>query len=130
MRYMLNIYTDESRWSTATPDDIAQTMAAYEAFGQEVNEKGVYRAGDGLQPTSAATTVRVRDGETLVTDGPFAETKEQLGGFYLLDCKDLDEAIEWAAKIPGAKVGTIEVRPVMDYEAVGMRNHSAAAAQS
>jgi hypothetical protein len=130
MRYMLNIYTDESRWATATPEDIGQTMAAYEAFGREVTDKGAYRAGDGLQPTSAATTVRVRDGETLVTDGPFAETKEQLGGFYLLECKDLDEAIEWAAKIPGAKIGTIEVRPVMDYEAVGMRDHDAAAAQS
>ena len=130
MRYMLNIYTDESRMATATPEDIAQTMAAYEAFGREVSEKGGYRAGDGLQPTSAATTVRVRGGETVVTDGPFAETKEQLGGFYLLECKDLDEAMEWAAKIPGAKVGTIEIRPVMDYEAIGYRHQEAAAAQS
>ena len=77
-------------------------MEAYGAFGQEIEEKGVHVAGEGLQPTATATTVQVRDGERLVTDGPFAETKEQLGGFYLLECKDLDEAIGWAAKIPGA----------------------------
>ena len=78
-------------------------MAAYGAFGQEIEARGVHVAGEGLQPTATATTVRVRDGERLVTDGPFAETKEQLGGFYLLECKDLDEAIGWAAKIPGAR---------------------------
>ena len=93
-------------------------MDAYGAFGQEIEDSGVYVAGEGLQPTATATTVRVRDGERLVTDGPFAETREQLGGFYLLECKDLDEAIGWAAKIPGAQVGSIEVRPVMDYEAM------------
>ena len=76
-------------------------------------------AGDGLYPTATATTVRVRDGERTVTDGPFAETKEQLGGFYVLDVKDLDEAIEWAAKIPGAQFGSIEIRPVMVYDEAG-----------
>ena len=112
----------------ATPEQIQQTMAAYGAFGQEIEEKGVHVAGEGLQPTATATTVRVRDGERLITDGPFAETKEQLGGFYLLDCKDLDEAIGWAAKIPGAQSGHVEVRPVMDYEAMRADDAGAAAA--
>ena len=119
MRYMLNIYGDESGWDAATPDEIQAVMAAYEAFGREARDKGAYVAGDGLQPSATATLVRVRDGNRQLQDGPFAETKEQLGGFYLLECKDLDEAIEWASKIPGAHTGTIEVRPVMDYDAVG-----------
>jgi len=94
-------------------------MEAYGAFGEAAKEAGVLLGGEGLQPTSTATTVRVRDGEALTTDGPFAETREQLGGYYLLDCKDLDDAISWAAKIPGAQNGSVEVRPVMDYEAMG-----------
>jgi hypothetical protein len=128
MKYLLSIYTDESRWDSATPEDIQETMSAYDAFGREAHERGAYLAGEGLQPTSTATTVRVRNGERLITDGPFAETKEQLGGFYLLECKDLDEAIELAAKIPGAKSGSIEVRPVMDYEAVAAQTQDASAA--
>jgi hypothetical protein len=76
----------------------------------------VKNTGEALLPTSAATTVRVRDGETLTTDGPFAETKEQLGGFYLLDCPDLDDAIKWAARIPGARTGSVEIRPVMEFD--------------
>ena len=116
MRYMLNIYIDESRLDSATPEDVAAVMDAYEAFGREARDRGAYVAGEGLQPAATATLVRVRDGERLLTDGPFAETKEQLGGFYLVECEDLDEAIEWAAKIPGAQAGTIEVRPVMDYD--------------
>ena len=127
MRYMLTIFTDERGMTEATPEQIRQTMEAYGAFGQEIEDKGVYVAGEGLQPTATATTVRVRDGERLVTDGPFAETKEQLGGFYLLECKDLDEAIGWAAKIPGAQLGTVEVRPVMDYEAMRAGDAGAAA---
>jgi hypothetical protein len=94
-------------------------MAAYGAVGEAMQEAGVILGGEGLQPTSTATTVKVRDGETLTTDGPFAETREQLGGYYLLECKDLDDAIGWAARIPGAQHGSIEVRPVMDYEAAG-----------
>ena len=123
MKYLLSIYTDESSWDSATPEQIKETMEAYYAFGREVEERGAYLAGEGLQPTAAATTVRVRKGERLLTDGPFAETKEQLGGFYLLECKDLDEAIELAAKIPGAQSGSVEVRPVMDYEAAGAPQH-------
>jgi hypothetical protein len=92
---------------------------AYGAVTQEMNEKGVFVAGDGLHPTQTATTVRVREGDREVTDGPFAETKEQLGGFYVLDVKDLDEAIEWAAKIPGSQFGSVEIRPVMVYDEAG-----------
>ena len=118
MKYMLNIFTDERGMTDATPEQIQQTMEAYGAFGQEIEAKGIHLAGEGLQPTATATTVQVRDGETIVTDGPFAETREQLGGFYLLECKDLDEALDWAKKIP-VRTGSIELRPVMDYEASG-----------
>jgi hypothetical protein len=128
MKYLLSIYTDESSWDSATPEQIKETMEAYYAFGREVEERGAYLAGEGLQPTAAATTVRVRKGERLITDGPFAETKEQLGGFYLLECKDLDEAMELAAKIPGAQSGSVEVRPVMDYEAAGAPQHDTSTA--
>jgi hypothetical protein len=129
MKYLLTIYTDESDSDTATPEDVRGIMAAYEAFGREASEAGVLLGGEGLQPTATATTVRVRDGEPMLTDGPFAEAREQLGGYYLLDCRDLDEAIGWAAKIPGAQRGAVEVRPVMDYEAMGSEapGHDAAA---
>ena len=119
MQYLLTIYDDETTWNDVTPEQSAQVMEAYGAFGEAAKEAGVLLGGEGLQPTSTATTVRVRDGEALTTDGPFAETREQLGGYYLLDCKDLDDAISWAAKIPGAQNGSVEVRPVMDYEAMG-----------
>jgi hypothetical protein len=115
MRYLLSIHTDESGFADATPEDLSRMRAAYMAFTDEVEAAGVLRGGDGLQPSSTATTVRVRDGEPLFTDGPFAETREQLGGYYLLDCADLDEALRWAAKIPGAAFGAVEVRPVLDY---------------
>jgi hypothetical protein len=115
MRYMLLIYTNEANDASATPADLEATMTAYNAFTKEVMESGALKAGDALHPTSAATTVRVRNGKTLTTDGPFAETKEQLGGFYMVEAKNLDEAIAWAAKIPGAKHGSIEVRPIMEF---------------
>lgn len=111
MRYLLLIYNDESN-----PDPSPHMHEKWGAYTQEVQAKGLMEGGEGLQPTSTATTVRVRDGRTVTTDGPFAETKEQLGGFYLLNCKDLDEAIEYAAKIPTAPTGSIEVRPIMLYE--------------
>jgi len=131
MKYLCAIYGDESQMANATLEQGSQTMAAYEAFTTEVRDAGAMLGGEGLQPSSTATTVRVRDGERLLTDGPFAETKEQLGGFYLLECQNLDEAIEWAAKIPGAAHGAIEVRPVMDYEGAGEAGaERSAAAQS
>ena len=127
MKYMLTIYADEGRWDQVSPEDMKGIMDAYYAFGDEAEKAGVLVAGEGLQRTHTATTVRVRDGGRLTTDGPFAETKEQLGGFYLLDCRDLDEAIEWASKIPGAQTGSVEVRPVMVFE--GAPSGDAAAAQ-
>ena len=120
MKYLLTIYTDESRFAETTPEDVGQMMSDYEKFGRDATEAGVMRGGEGLQPSGTATVVRVRDGETLTSDGPFAETREQLGGYYLLDCRDLDDALGWAARIPGAQTGAIEVRPVMNYEAAGL----------
>jgi hypothetical protein len=119
MKYLLTIYGDESGWDSATPEQVGAIMAAYDEFGEKVKAAGAMLGGEGLASSSTATTVSVRDGETITTDGPFAETREQLGGYYLLDCKDLDEAIGWAAQIPGARDGSVEVRPVMDYEAMG-----------
>jgi hypothetical protein len=131
MKYLCTIYGEESGWSDATPEQMAEVMAAYNAFSEEAGAAGVILGGEGLEPTSAATTVRVRDGERVLSDGPFAETKEQLGGFYLLECASLDEAIDWAAKIPGAATGSVEVRPVMNYDAVGGEDaRQSAAAQS
>ena len=116
MKYMLTIFNDEAGMTQATPDQIKETMAAYGAFGQAVEDAGVYVTGEGLQPTATATTVRVRDGERLLTDGPFAETRETLAGFFLLDVEDLDAALAWAAKIPGAAWGSVEVRAVRVYD--------------
>jgi len=109
------IYSNEQAALTATQAEIDANMADYYAFQQAIQTSGVMLGGEALQLTTTATTVRVRDGKTLTTDGPFAETKEQLGGYYLLNCKDLDEAIAWAAKIPGAKSGSIEVRPIWEF---------------
>lgn len=119
MKYAFTIYGDESQRTSATPEQQQQMSQAYGTLTEEMEQKGVLVAGDGLYPTATATTVRVRDGERDVTDGPFAETKEQLGGFYVLDVKDLDEAIEWAAKIPGAQFGSVEIRPVMIFDEAG-----------
>ncbi|MHB8375985.1 MAG: YciI family protein [Dehalococcoidia bacterium] len=107
MEYVCLIYVSEG-----ADDNDPGLMPAYAAFGEEVARKGVMRGGNRLRPVSTATTVRVRGDKTSTTDGPFAETKEQLGGYFILDCKDLDEALAYAAKIPGAKHGSVEVRPV------------------
>ena len=115
MRYLLLIYQDEVAHSQWSEEELAAEYQGYFAFGAETEKQGVL-AGDALMPTNTATTVRVRNGKILTTDGPFAETKEQLGGYYVLDCNDLDEAIEIAAKIPGARYGSIEIRPVMKFE--------------
>ncbi len=110
MKYMFLIFDDEAAEGSRGED----LMPAYGAFGDEVTKAGVIRDGNRLHPASSATTVRVRGGKAATTDGPFAETKEQLGGYYILDCKDLDEAIAYAAKIPTAKFGSIEVRPIWE----------------
>ena len=116
MRYLLLIYGPEPD-EQPPEDEVQAEMAAYGAFTQEVRDRGLYETGEALEPTATATTVRVRDGRTVTTDGPFAETKEALGGFYLIKARDLDEAIEVAAKIPGARRGSIEVRPVWEFAA-------------
>jgi hypothetical protein len=114
MRYALLICTDESALAAASPQEMATMLEAYAAFGTEMAARGVLQGGERLRPTTDATTVRVSGGEVLVSDGPFAETKEQMGGFYLIDCKDLDEAIEIASKVPAAAHGTVEVRPIWE----------------
>ena len=117
MKFMFLLYGDESQWANATPQEIQQVMEAYDAFNTEVTDENAMVSGEGLETTGAATTVRVREGEPVLSDGPFAETREQLGGFYVLECADLDEAVRWASKIPAAQGGSVEIRPVMDYEA-------------
>jgi hypothetical protein len=114
MRYALLIYAAEP---TEQPpaEAMAAEMDAYNAFGAHIQERGAYEAGEALDSVTTATTVRVRDGKTLTTDGPFAETKETLGGFYIVEAADLDAAIAYAAMIPGAQHGSVEVRPVFDF---------------
>jgi hypothetical protein len=111
MQYMALIYTDP----TLTPAMGKEMNDDYFAYTRRAKEAGVMKAGDALQPVTTATSVRVRGGKVETTDGPFADTKEHLGGYYLLDCADLDEALKWASQIPGAKYGTIEVRPVVVF---------------
>jgi hypothetical protein len=108
------IAVDESSMAAASPEEGQAMSAEYAAWGEETSKKGILLGGERLQPTGDATTVRVRNGEVLTTDGPFAETKEQIAGYYMVDCKDLDEAIEAAAGIPGARHGSIEVRPIWE----------------
>jgi len=115
MQYLLLIYSDEKADANVSKEEMDAWMGEYLAYTEAMRKSGAYKGGEALHPTSAATTVRVQNGKKVTTHGPFAETKEQLGGYYLLDCKNLDEAIEWAAKCPGARVGSIEVRPVMDF---------------
>lgn len=115
MKYMLLIYADEALDVDVTPEHIQEMMAAYGAYLQNLAEAGVFIATEGLQPTATATTIKVRDGKTLTVHGPFAETTEQLGGYVLIECDNLDDALEWAARCPTAAMGSIEVRPVMDY---------------
>jgi len=114
MKYMLLMYADESKASEIPPEELQAVQQTWYSLMKEAKAAGVLISNNGFSPVTNATSVRVRDGKTLTTDGPFAETHEQLGGFFLVECKDLDEAIAWAAKIPTAKYGTIEVRPLWD----------------
>jgi hypothetical protein len=118
MRYIMLVYTQETEMEEASPEEMSKVFAGHVAVQQETQRRGIFRAADPLKYTSTATTVRLKDGKTLVTDGPFAETKEQLAGYYILDCADLDEALEWAAKIPtgcGGSTGCVEVRPIHEF---------------
>jgi hypothetical protein len=116
MKYALLIYASEQDWANQSEEQGQAQFQEYMAFTKDIVDRGIYQSGEALQPTATATTVRVRDGETLTTDGPFAETKEQLGGFYVVEAKDLDEAIEIATRIPDVRAGSIEVRPVMEID--------------
>ncbi|MEO8200663.1 MAG: YciI family protein [Gemmatimonadota bacterium] len=113
MQYLLLIYANEKTWDQQSDAEKGKMMEEYGAFSDSIVKTGNYKAGEPLQPTATATTVRVRGGKTQVTDGPFAETREQLGGFYWVEASHLDEAIEMAARIPNARDGSIEVRPIM-----------------
>ena len=123
MKYFLALIPDQFALGQRTPEEMQEAMKAWDAYTQAVIDAGVHLGGEGLQPPDTATTVKIEEsGDPIVSDGPFAETKEQLGGYYLLDCKDLDEALGWAKKLPFAG-GSVEVRPVMDYEAAGSQVH-------
>lgn len=118
MKYMLLIYGNEKVWDEITEAERNQHFGAYMQFTQDIKQSGHYKPGDALQPVATATTVRVRGGKTQTTDGPFAETREQFGGYYLIEAKDLDEATKIAARIPDAAIGSgcIEIRPVMNFD--------------
>ena len=115
MQYVLLIYADEEDWSSLSADERSSTYREYGTLTSDLREQGKLLAGEELQPVATATTVEVRDTETLVSDGAFAETKEVLAGFYLIEAESLDEAIEWASRIPSARTGKVEVRPVVEH---------------
>jgi len=130
MKYLCLIYENEKNWETMPQSDAEAIMKEYFAFTEDIRKNGKYVAGDAVQPTPTATTVLVRNGKIATTDGPFVETKEQLGGFYLIDAKDLNDAIQVAARIPSARLGSIEVRPVVDFSAEAAQREEAAGARA
>ena len=133
MQYAILIYDEVTANPPAeqpSPEEWVQVMGDYNAYTQMLKDGGHYLGGEALQPVPTATTVRIKDGETLITDGPFAETKEALGGFYLIEAKDLDEALDLAAKCPGARFGSIEVRPVLDTSGAAAAEASAVGSAS
>lgn len=115
MKYLVLIYDSEQLMASMKPSEVDALMSEYFAYTEAMKKAGVYVAGEALQPTNTATTIRTRNGKTAHTDGPFAETKEALGGFYMLEVPNLDEALKWGAKCPSAKIGSIEVRPIQSY---------------
>jgi hypothetical protein len=116
MKFLALLYGEEGDWANASEAEITAVMEAHNAFAEAAGKAGVLVGGEALELSNTATVLRVRDDERMLTDGPFAETKEQLGGYYVLQCKDLDEALTWAAQIPEAKTGSVEVRPIMEFE--------------
>lgn len=115
MQYLLIIYDEEAKWAAMSEAESGAYLKEYGEFSKAIAGSGHFKAGEALKPVATATTVRVRDGKTVTTDGPFAETREQLGGFYLIEAKDLDEAIGIAARIPSARIGSIEIRPILTF---------------
>jgi hypothetical protein len=131
MRYLCLIYENEKEWEKVPPGEMEAIMNEYFVFTGDIQKNGKFVAGEALQPTATATTVRVRNGKISSTDGPFAETKEQLGGFYLIEAKDLNDAIQVASRIPSARFGAVEIRPVIDFsQEMAKREQEAAGAQA
>jgi hypothetical protein len=122
MKFMLLLWGDEGQWANMSEDEVGAEMAGWEDYSAQLIAAGAMVSGEGLQPSATSQTLRVENGERVVTDGPYAETKEQLGGFYVIDCASMDEALEWAAKAPSAERGSTEIRPVMLYEDTGAEN--------
>ena len=116
MKYLCLIYDEERKLKSMQKSEAEAFMGEYFALTKDLRERGQYVTGEALQPVATATTVRVRDGSVLTTDGPFAETTEQLGGFYLVDARDLNEAIQIAARIPSARLGSVEIRPIVEFD--------------
>ena len=116
MKYLCLIYADEAAWPKMHKAEAEQWLGEYFAFGDAIKQSGHYVGSNALEPTNTATTVRVRNGKVSTTDGPFVETKEQLGGYYLIEAKDLNDAIQVASRIPGARHGSVEVRPIREYQ--------------
>ena len=116
MKYLLTIYAEERDRNGVPPEQMEAELGRWFSYTEELEKAGVLVGGDALQPSATATKIAIRDGEKLITDGPFVETKEQLGGYYLLDCPDLDTALEWASKMPNLDQNTVEVRPVQEFE--------------
>jgi hypothetical protein len=122
MKYMLLLYGDESAREGMSEEDAKAQLSRWSAYSDELVKAGAFVSGEGLQPSATSTTVRFERGERILSDGPFAETKEQLGGFYVIECRELDEALAWAAKLPSAETGHTEIRPVIDYQASGYQD--------
>jgi hypothetical protein len=130
MKYMLVFIGEEGGWDEVSPEEMQEGMKLWQNFEQALVDAGAHVAGEGLQPSATATTLKRSGDEHIVTDGPFAETKEQIGGFYLIDVENLDEALEWAKKVPVSDGQSIEVRPVMDYSEFGYESPAEAASSS
>jgi hypothetical protein len=124
MKFMLLLWGDESQWAGMSEEEAAAEMGRWDEYTRRLTEAGALVSGEGLQPSATSKTFRIEDGERIVTDGPYAETKEQVGGFYVIECASFDDALDWASKLPSADRGSTEIRPVMDYEAVGSQEHA------
>jgi hypothetical protein len=123
MKFMLLLWGDESVWEGMSEEEAAAQMSRWDDYTKQLEAAGAMVSGEGLQPSAAAKILRIAAGERTVTDGPFVETKEQLGGFYVIECASFDEALDWAAKLPSADYGATEIRPVIDYEAMGIEDN-------
>jgi hypothetical protein len=122
MKFMLLLWDEEGQWTDMSEEETAAEMARWEEYTNQIVAAGAMVSGEGLQPSATSKTLRIENGERVVTDGPFAETKEQLGGFYVIECGSVDEALDWAAKAPSADQGATEIRPVIPYEEMGIED--------